>query len=115
MLELPITICIFNNGYLGMVRQWQDLFYDKVYAGTDLKWHRGNGEVEYVPDFVKLAEAYGAQGIRVAKKKDIAKAFEAARAKTDGPTLIEFLIEDEELVLTMIKQGGPITDLITNI
>lgn len=115
MLELPITICIFNNGYLGMVRQWQDLFYDKVYAGTDLKWHRENGEVEYVPDFVKLAEAYGAQGIRVAKKKDIAKAFEAARAKTDGPTLIEFLIEDEELVLPMIKQGGPITDLITNI
>ena len=113
--RLPITICIMNNGYLGMVRQWQDLFRNKVYAGTDLKWHKEDGSVEYVPDFVKLAEAYGAQGIRVTKKKDIAKAFAAAKAKKDGPTVIEFLIEDEELVLPMIKPGGPITDLITSV
>lgn len=127
--ELPVTVCIFNNGYLGMVRQWQDLFYNKAYAGTCLKRRksceamgcnalcegRSDGCPEYVPNFVKLAEAYGAQGIRVTKAEEIPDAFAKAKAKKDGPTLIEFIVEDEELVLPMIKPGGPITDLITSI
>ncbi len=127
--ELPVTICVFNNGYLGMVRQWQDLFYSKAYAGTCLKRRksceakgcnvlcdgRSDDCPEYVPDFVKLAEAYGAQGLRVTKAEEIADAFAKAKAKKDGPTLIEFIVEDEELVLPMIKPGGPITDLITSV
>ena len=117
--ELPITICILNNGYLGMVRQWQDLFYDKAYAGTCLRRrksceHHCDGDFSkcppYTPDFVKLAESYGAQGIRVFKKEEIIPAFE--KAKADGPTIIEFIIENEELVMPMVKPNGSITDLI---
>lgn len=120
--ELPITVCIFNNGYLGMVRQWQDLFYDKVYAGTCMKRRKSCRECHgrdascpaYVPDFVKLAEAYGAQGMRVFKEEEIEPALKAARKKKDGPTVIEFIIEDEDLVLPMIRPGGAITELITD-
>lgn len=120
--ELPITICILNNGYLGMVRQWQDLFYDRTYAGTCMRRRKSCTECHgrnescpvYVPDFVKLAEAYGAQGIRVFSEEEIEPALKAARKKKDGPTVIEFMIEDEDLVLPMIKPGGPITDLITD-
>ena len=121
--ELPITICIFNNGYLGMVRQWQELFAGKVYAGTCLKKRRGlckecHGRDEtcppYVPDFVKLAEAYGAKGMRVFKAEEIEPALKEARANKTGPTLIEFIIEDEDLVMPMIKPNGAITDLITD-
>nr|WP_300306620.1 biosynthetic-type acetolactate synthase large subunit [uncultured Anaerostipes sp.] len=119
--ELPITICVLNNGYLGMVRQWQDLFYGKAYAGTCLRRRKscehfcGNDFSKcppYTPDFVKLAESYGAQGIRVFKKEEIIPAFEKAREKKDGPTLIEFIIENEELVMPMVKPNGSITDLI---
>lgn len=119
--ELPLVACIFNNGYLGMVRQWQDLFYGKKYAGTCLRRRKscehfcGNGREEcppYTPDFVKLAESYGAQGIRVFKKEEIIPAFEQAKAKKDGPTIIEFIIEDEELVMPMVKPGGSISELI---
>lgn len=119
--ELPITICILNNGYLGMVRQWQDLFYGKKYAGTCLRRRKscdhfcGNRNAQcppYTPDFVKLAESYGAKGIRVFNKEEIIPAFEKAKEKKDGPTLIEFIIEDEELVMPMVKPGGSITDLI---
>ena len=127
--ELPVIACIFNNGYLGMVRQWQDLFYNKAFAGTCLRRSKsceakGCNELcegrsdncpPYVPDFVKLAEAYGAQGIRVTKADEIAGAFAKAKAKKDGPTVIEFIVEDEDLVLPMIKPGGPITDLITSV
>lgn len=126
--RLPVIICILNNGYLGMVRQWQELFYEGEYAGTCLKRNaqcdsRGAGCAgckgrsaecpEYVPDFMKLAEAYGAQGIRVEKADQIIDAFARAKAKKDGPTIIEFIIEDEELVYPMIRPGGAITDMIT--
>lgn len=126
--RLPITICVMNNGYLGMVRQWQELFYDEVYAGTCLKrdkdcdkrglgcqgCHGRNDECpSYVPDFVKLAEAYGAQGIRVESSDEIDGAFAKAKAKKDGPTVIEFIIEDKYLVYPMIKPGGAITELLT--
>ncbi|MGX8773927.1 MAG: biosynthetic-type acetolactate synthase large subunit [Bacillota bacterium] len=120
--ELPITICILNNGYLGMVRQWQELFAGKVYSGTCLKKRRGlcdecHGRDEtcppYVPDFVRLAEAYGAKGLRVFKAEEIEPALKEARRNTSGPTLIEFIIEDEDLVMPMIEPDGAITDLIT--
>ena len=120
--ELPITICILNNGYLGMVRQWQELFANKVYSGTCLRKRRNlckecHGRDKtcppYVPDFVALAEAYGAKGLRVFKADEIEPALKEAQANKSGPTLVEFIIEDEDLVLPMIEPNGAITDLIT--
>ncbi len=117
--ELPIISCIFNNNNLGMVRQWQKLFYGKRYSMTCLRSGaacRGRcGEVEcppYTPDFVKLAESYGAKGIRVAKKEDIRAAFEEARRSKKIPTVIEFDIDPEDLVYPMIQPGGTLKDMI---
>ena len=117
--ELPVITCIFNNEYLGMVRQWQKLFYGKRYSMTNLKAgalsRRTNGEEyppEYVPDFVKLAESYGANGIRVTKKEEIAAAFEEAKKNTKAPTIIEFIIDPEEMVYPMIQPGGTLEDMI---
>ena len=117
--ELPVILCIFNNEYLGMVRQWQKLFYGKRYSMTNLKSgalsRRTNGEEfpsEYVPDFVKLAESYGAKGIRVMNKEEIAPAFEEAKKNTKAPTIIEFIIDPEEMVYPMIKPGGTLEDMI---
>ena len=120
--ELPITICVLNNGYLGMVRQWQELFAGGVYAGTCLRKRRNlckecHGRDKtcppYVPDFVALAEAYGAKGLRVFDADEIEPALEEARQNKKGPTLIEFIIEDKDLVMPMIEPNGAITDLIT--
>lgn len=116
--ELPIISCIFNNEYLGMVRQWQKLFYGKRYSMTNLKAgalsRRTEGAEfpEYTPDFVKLAESYGAKGIRVTKKEEIAAAFEEAKKNTKTPTIIEFIIDAEEMVYPMIKPGGTLEDMI---
>ena len=116
--ELPLILCVFNNEYLGMVRQWQKLFYGKRYAMTNLKagalFRRTNGEEmpEYTPDFVKLAESYGAKGIRVTRKEDIAAAFEQAKKETKIPTLIEFIIDPEELVYPMVRPDGTLEELI---
>ena len=116
--ELPIICCIFNNEYLGMVRQWQKLFYGKRYAMTNLKAgalsRRTDGQEypEYTPDFIRLAERYGAKGIRVTEKDQIAAAFEEAKKNTKTPTIIEFIIDPEEMVYPMIKPGGTLADLI---
>ena len=117
--ELPIISCIFNNNNLGMVRQWQKLFYGKRYSMTCL--HSGAacrgrcGEVEcppYTPDFIKLAESYGAKGIRITKKEEIAPAFQEAMASEKTPYILEFEIDPEDLVYPMIEPGGTLQDLI---
>ena len=116
--ELPVIFCIFNNEYLGMVRQWQKLFYGKRYAMTNLKAgalsRRTDGQEypEYTPDFIRLAESYGAKGIRVTEKDQIAAAFEEAKKNTKTPTIIEFIIDPEEMVYPMVKPGGTLADLI---
>ena len=116
--ELPVILCIFNNEYLGMVRQWQKLFYGKRYAMTNLKAgalsRRTDGQEypEYTPDFIRLAESYGAKGIRVTEKDQIAAAFEEAKKNTKTPTIIEFIIDPEEMVYPMVKPGGTLADLI---
>ena len=116
--ELPIVVCILNNAYLGMVRQWQKLFYGQRYAMTDLRagaLTRRTHFAEhpaYTPDFVKLAESYGALGLRVRTREETAKAFEAAKNNTKAPTVIEFLIDPEEMVYPMIKPGGTLEDMI---
>ena len=115
--ELPIISCIFNNNNLGMVRQWQKLFYGKRYSMTCLRSGaacRGKcGEVEcpvYTPDFMKLADAYGAKGIHITKKEEIEPAFREAMKSTKTPYILEFDIDPEDLVYPMVKPGGTLED-----
>ena len=117
--ELPIISCIFNNNNLGMVRQWQKLFYGKRYSMTCLRSGaacRGKcGEVEcpvYTPDFMKLADAYGAKGIHITKKEEIEPTFREAMKSTKTPYILEFDIDPEDLVYPMVKPGGTLEDLI---
>ena len=117
--ELPIISCIFNNNNLGMVRQWQKLFYGKRYSMTCLRSGaacRGKcGEVEcptYTPDFMKLADSYGAKGIHITKKEDIEPAFREAMKSTKTTYILEFDIDPEDLVYPMVKPGGTLEDLI---
>lgn len=119
--ELPIIICIFNNSYLGMVRQWQELFYGKRYAGTCMRYRRScmincrNEAKEcppYIPDFKKLAESYGAYGIRVEREDQIQKALNQAALNKKAPTIIEFIIDSEEKVFPMVKAGSSLSDMI---
>ncbi len=100
--NIPVKFAIMNNGFLGMVRQWQDLFYDKTYTAT---YYTGN------PDFVKLAEAYGILGIRVTEKDQVVTALEQAMAEP-GPVVIDFQVEQEENVYPMIPAGESINELI---
>ncbi|MDY6934451.1 MAG: biosynthetic-type acetolactate synthase large subunit [Spirochaetota bacterium] len=101
--KLPIIIAILNNGYLGMVRQWQQLFYKKRYSHTSL---------EFSPDFIKIAEAYGAVGIRVDQKEDVEQAIEQALSIKDKPILLDFHISKEENVYPMIPGGKSVKDTI---
>lgn len=119
--ELPIIICILNNGYLGNVRQWQEMFYDRRYSSTCMRYRRScetgcnkpNRECpEYTPDFVRLAESYGAMGIRVTKAEDVEDAFEIARQNKKVPTVIEFIIEREVNVMPIVPPGNPLDDMI---
>ena len=117
----PVTICLLNNYYLGMVRQMQQLFYGKRYSATCLRRRKDcpahcKGPNEncppYVPDFIRWAESYGAHGIRVENEADIVPALLAAKEHTDAPTLIEFMIATEELVLPMVPGGKPMSTMI---
>lgn len=121
VLELPLILCVLNNTYLGNVRQWQELFYGRRYSSTCLKARRSCGKncfdknkecPKYTPDFVKLAESYEAQGIRVFSKEEIIPAFEKARMKKDGPTVIEFIIEEEANVFPMVPVGKPLSEMM---
>ncbi len=118
---LPIIICLFNNQYLGMVRQQQQLYYGKRYEITCLrKRHtcppdcKGPNEncPPYVPDFVKWAESYGCKAVRVTEASEIQSALDMAKAEKHAPTLIEFMISSDELVLPMVKNGGAMNDMI---
>ncbi|MBD3296068.1 MAG: biosynthetic-type acetolactate synthase large subunit [Candidatus Omnitrophica bacterium] len=105
--KIPVKILILNNGYLGMVRQWQELFYEKRYAYTVL----AEKDPTLCPDFVKLAESYGARGIRVTNKKDVKKALKET-FETDGPVIVDFLVEREENVFPMVPAGESITNMM---
>ncbi|MBE9520214.1 MAG: biosynthetic-type acetolactate synthase large subunit [Proteobacteria bacterium] len=98
----PVKIAILNNGYLGMVRQWQELFYDKRYAGTDL---------EVSPDFVKLAEAYGAVGLRATKTSEVVPVIKEA-LKTKNTVVMDFVIAREEGVFPMVPAGKATTEML---
>jgi len=103
--KLPVIICILNNGYLGMVRQWQELLHGRRYSHTDL----GNN-----PDFIKIAEAYGAQAIRVEKLEDVEAALNKAMAERERPTVIDFVVSREENVFPFVPAGQPINEMIVD-
>ena len=100
--NVPVKFAIINNGYLGMVRQWQDIFYKKSYVST---FYTRN------PDFVKLAEAFGILGIRVTEKSQVMPAILKAM-EYDGPAVVDFIVEQEENVYPMIPAGTTINELI---
>lgn len=119
--KAPVIICLLNNQYLGMVRQFQQLFYGKRYEATCLRRRldcpancKGKSEEcpPYVPDFMAFAKAYGAHGIRVERGEDIAAALREARTNNDAPTIIEFIIANDEIVLPMVKGGNPMSEMI---
>ncbi len=101
--KLPIKILIINNHYLGMVRQWQDMFYDNRLSGVDLK---GN------PDFVKLAQAYGAKGFRIKRSSDVRKVLNEALAYNDGPCVIDAEVEKLDNVFPMIPAGAGLNEML---
>ncbi|KRC63235.1 acetolactate synthase 1 catalytic subunit [Agromyces sp. Root81] len=100
--KIPIKVAIINNSSLGMVRQWQTLFYDGRYSNTDL--NTGHDSVR-IPDFVALAEAYGALGIRVTKEEEIDDAIKLALATNDRPVVIDFVVSADAMVWPMVPQG----------
>ncbi len=99
---LPIKVVILNNQYLGMVRQWQELFYDKCYAGTPM---------EHAPDFVKLAEAYGAVGLRATRPEEVESVLREGLSER-RTVIMEFMVEREENVYPMVPAGAPITEML---
>lgn len=100
--NIPIKVAIINNSSLGMVRQWQTLFYDGRHSNTDL--NTGHDTVR-VPDFVKLADAYGALGIRVTKKSEVDAAIKLAIETNDRPVVIDFVVSADAMVWPMVPQG----------
>lgn len=100
--EIPIKVAIVNNSSLGMVRQWQTLFYESRYSNTDL--HTGHGTAR-VPDFVKLADAYGCEGIRVEKASDVDDAIKRANEIDDRPVVVDFTVSRDAMVWPMVAAG----------
>ncbi len=100
--KLPIKVAILNNRYLGMVRQWQDLFYDGRLSGVNLDTN---------PDFVKVAEAFGATGIKVTRPEEVRPAIEQA-IETPGPVFMEFIVDRLENVFPMVPAGVAINQMI---
>ena len=100
--NIPIKVAVINNSSLGMVRQWQTLFYNERYSNTDL--HTGTDAL-MIPDFVKLAEAYGCLGIRVEKEEEIDAAIKLAIETNDRPVVIDFIVSRDSMVWPMVAAG----------
>jgi acetolactate synthase-1/2/3 large subunit len=99
---LPVKIVVLNNGYLGMVRQWQELFYGRRYSAT---------RIEYAPDFVKLAEAFGAVGLRARRPEEVIPVLTEGLS-VKRPVIMDFVVEAEEGVYPMVPAGAPITEML---
>ena len=98
---LPVKVVILNNQYLGMIRQWQELFYGRRYSQSDMA---------QAPDFVKLAEAYGIKGLRATKPAEVKRVLKEG-LETPGPVVMDFHVEPEENVFPMVKPGTPLTEM----
>lgn len=101
--DIPVVVAIFNNKYLGMVKQWQDIFYDKRRSST----HLGSS-----PDFVKLAESYGAYGDRITRPSEIAPKLQDA-LDSGKPAVLDIIVDPDEHVLPMVPAGGKLDDMLT--
>ncbi|MBN1201586.1 MAG: biosynthetic-type acetolactate synthase large subunit [Anaerolineae bacterium] len=100
--RVPVNIAIINNGFLGMVRQWQEFFYEERYHATPI----------HSPDFVKLADAYGIPARRVQRRDDVIPAIQWAESITDGPALIDFRVETHDIVYPMVPAGADLHNMI---
>ncbi|PIE70671.1 MAG: acetolactate synthase, large subunit, biosynthetic type [Deltaproteobacteria bacterium] len=100
--NLPVKIVILNNQFLGMVRQWQELFYDKRYASTPM---------EHAPDFIKLAEAYGATGLRATRPAEVEGVLKDGLSRP-GTVIMEFIVDREECVYPMVPAGAAVTEML---
>jgi acetolactate synthase-1/2/3 large subunit len=96
---IPIKVAVINNGNLGMVRQWQTLFYDERYSQTDLSTHK------LIPDFVKLADALGCVGLRCDSKADVDDTIEKAMSINDAPVVVDFTVGKDAMVWPMVAAG----------
>ena len=101
--KVPVKVIVVNNHYLGMVRQWQNLFYDNRLSGVDLA---GN------PDFVKLAESYGCRAFRMRRPADVRPVLEKALAYSDGPCVIDAEVVKEDDVFPMVPSGASLADML---
>ena len=99
--DIPIKVAVINNSSLGMVRQWQSLFYNERYSNTDLHTSVGSR----IPDFVKLADAYGCVGLRCERPEDLDATIEQAMAINDRPVIIDFVVERDAMVWPMVPAG----------
>jgi len=102
--RLPVKIVILNNNFLGMVRQWQELFFDKRYSQTCM---------ELPIDYIKLADAYGAKGFLASKPDDVEKVIKQG-FEEKGPVIMEFKIAREEKVLPMVPAGASLNEMVLN-
>ncbi len=102
--RVPVVFCVINNGTLGMVRQWQELFYAGRYSAVDLSWE--------CPDLVKLAEAYGCVGLRCERPEDVASTIDKALAVGEVPVLVDFRVDREEKVFPMVPAGASNDDVV---
>ncbi len=100
--RLPVKVLVLNNGHLGMVRQWQELFYNNNCVATNMRWQ---------PDFVKLAEAYGAEGVRISTEQDLADLLPAA-LRSPRATVIDVRVEPEENVYPMVPTGAALDEML---
>src|SRR5262252_4020822 len=108
---IPVKIAIINNGNLGMVRQWQTLFYDERYSNTNLGDKKAEVAGTRIPDFVKLAEAYGCIGLRCERKEDVDAVIEQAMAINDQPVVIDFIVHKDAMVWPMVAAGTSNSDI----
>ncbi len=117
--RIPVKIVILNNSYLGMVRQWQQLFYDKRYSATCLRHGMActdcsgpeNCKKQYIPDFVALAQSYGIPAMRTNKPSEVMSVLKKG-IETEGPVLMEFIVSTEENVFPMVPAGKPIDEIL---
>jgi acetolactate synthase I/II/III large subunit len=109
---IPVKVAIINNGSLGMVRQWQTLFYNERYSNTDLHPDEAKKLIgTRIPDFVKLAEAYGCEGIRCEQPGDVDKVIEQAMAIEDRPVVVDFIVHKDAMVWPMVAAGTSNNDI----
>ncbi len=108
---IPIKVAIINNSSLGMVRQWQTLFYDSRYSNTDLNTGSEDSGARRIPDFVKLAEAYGCVGLRCESPDDLDETIQKAMSITDVPVVIDFVVERDAMVWPMVAAGTSNDDI----